>query len=608
MQSLVERFCPNVHDAPVTAAAFDPTSGTIVTADAAGVVAVQRAGEASPRLVFQPGVAINGALAVIRGGALIAVGDESGTVGVYSSLDGTPTFREERDGARGRVRAMRGLALNPEGSQLAAIAADGLLRVWDITRDERNAWRGFGGDTVSFDGRGDRILTIDDIGQPRLMDLNTREALYMDKLQTPATKALFTACGTMVLAGGSGGITLLRVADGAMLASFATQGGSGIQNLLTSPDGTRAAAITQRSCHIFSLPALESIDSFKHGAPNPTGAGMWHTGGIRVAGSDGLMHGGGSGSLGPVDHVCGIGSHRVLVHADVASIWTGEERTGLFKLSGDVSDLSISRGGNLLITRPKDGPIQVYQTPSGQPLFDGGQETRGAKKVCVGGEVVAVHLREAGVRWWHLKHNRGFSLPWPVFMALSGSGTWLGVITPGGSVRIIDPATGKDALAEPQPLSESPLKIIDFVNRCPELLVMDSEGVLGHYDLTNSVQTGSPAVGRDILSINVPVDRIWGITGGKIAALRLPDGQTSSILWVDIERGEVIAEVRDLPARAEVDGENSRILIPSRSGAMLELSRDGKELRVLRDLPDQEWISFGANGIAAASDNATSVI
>jgi hypothetical protein len=142
-------------------------------------------------------------------------------------------------------------------------------------------------------------------------------------------------------------------------------------------------------------------------------------------------------------------------------------------------------------------------------------------------------------------------------MALSGSGTWLGVITPGGSVRIIDPATGKDALAEPQPLSESPLKIIDFVNRCPELLVMDSEGVLGHYDLTNSVQTGSPAVGRDILSINVPVDRIWGITGGKIAALRLPDGQTSSILWVDIERGEVIAEVRDLPARAEVDAKTA---------------------------------------------------
>ena len=37
MQSLVDRFCPNVHDAAITAASFDPTSGCIATADASGV-------------------------------------------------------------------------------------------------------------------------------------------------------------------------------------------------------------------------------------------------------------------------------------------------------------------------------------------------------------------------------------------------------------------------------------------------------------------------------------------------------------------------------------------------------------------------------------------
>ena len=117
MQSLVERFCPNVHDAPITAAAFDATSGTVVTADARGVVAVQRPGEASPRLIFQPGTTVNGAIAVIRGGALVAVGDESGTVGVYRTQDGEPVFQEVREGSRGRVRAMRGLAINHEGSR-----------------------------------------------------------------------------------------------------------------------------------------------------------------------------------------------------------------------------------------------------------------------------------------------------------------------------------------------------------------------------------------------------------------------------------------------------------------------------------------------------------
>ena len=92
MQSLVERFCPNVHDAAITAASFDHASGCIATADATGVVAIQRAGEASPRLVFQPGTTVRGALALIRGGSLIAVGDDAGTIGVYNTHDGSTVF------------------------------------------------------------------------------------------------------------------------------------------------------------------------------------------------------------------------------------------------------------------------------------------------------------------------------------------------------------------------------------------------------------------------------------------------------------------------------------------------------------------------------------
>lgn len=608
MPSLVDRFCPNTHDAPITAAAFDPDSGTIVTADANGRVAVQRSGEASPRLIFQPGGAVNGALAVVRGGSLIAVGDESGTIGVYRTQDGESVFKEEREGPRGAVRAMRGVSINPEGSKLAAIAADGLLRVWDLTLRERNAWRGFSGDTVEFSARGERLLAMDDTGQPRLMDLTTLEALYMDKLQTPATKARFTACGTMVIAGGSGGFSLLGVADGALIASFATRGGSGLQNILLSPDGTQAAAITQRSVHIFSLPDLTPQDSIKHGAPEPSGAGVWHSGGVRVAGSDGLMHGGGSGSLGPVSQVDGIGPHRVLMHHDVASVWRGEERSGLFKMAGVPHSLTVDREGRIIAALMTNGSLQVYDAQTGSPLFDGGGKIPSAADVSVGGEVVALQLETGGLRWWHLRTNRGFSLPWPKTHTLSGSGTWLGVVTPKGAVRILDPSTGEDAIAAPSPLSDSPIQLIDFVNRSPELLVLDSEGVLGHYDLTASVQSGRPATGRDILTIHVPVDKIWGITGGNLVAMRLPSEQLCTILWVDLSRGEVVGEVQGLPASAEVDDEHGRILIPSRAGAMLELSQTGEELRVLRDLPDNEWLSFGPNGILGASKGATGAI
>ena len=64
-----------------------------------------------------------------RGGQLIAVGDEDGTVGVYRTLDGDPIFQESREGERGRVRGMRGVALSPEGGSLASIAKDGLIRI-----------------------------------------------------------------------------------------------------------------------------------------------------------------------------------------------------------------------------------------------------------------------------------------------------------------------------------------------------------------------------------------------------------------------------------------------------------------------------------------------
>ena len=59
---------------------------------------------------------------------------------------------------------------------------------------------------------------------PDTMDLTESASMFMDKLQTPATKALFTPDGMMVLAGGTGSINLLRVQDGALIASFATQG------------------------------------------------------------------------------------------------------------------------------------------------------------------------------------------------------------------------------------------------------------------------------------------------------------------------------------------------------------------------------------------------
>ena len=69
------------------------------------------------------------------------------------------------------------------------------------------------------------------------------------------------------------------------------------------------------------------------------------------------------------------------------------------------------------------------------------------------------------MRWYDLQNNNVIELPWVTNFALSGSGTWLGAITPKGQVRIIDPKTGEDAIPEPEPLADVPVSLISFVNQ-----------------------------------------------------------------------------------------------------------------------------------------------
>jgi hypothetical protein len=136
------------------------------------------------------------------------------------------------------------------------------------------------------------------------------------------------------------------------------------------------------------------------------------------------------------------------------------------------------------------------------------------------------------------------------------------------------------------------------------MLVLDAEGVLGVYDLTESVKDNVPAVGRDILDLNVDVDRLWGITGGVHAAVRFqePETETASVIYVDVRNGEVVSEVANLLPYAWVDPETGNILQPARGAAILELDMYGKETKVLRSLPEGEWVSFSPTGILEASE------
>jgi len=601
MPTLVDQFGPYAHDAPITAAAGDVESGKVATADATGHVSVRRGTEGRPVAQVRLGPARVGAVALIRGGAMFAAGDDDGSVGVYDADTGEELFKDVREGARGRVRAMRGVAISPEGARLAAIGADGLVRIWDIERGEREvAWQGFGGLTVEFDPRGARLLGVDAEGQPRLLDLASRQPIALDRLPMPVERALFSADGTLVVAGGAAGLAVLRVVDGSLVKTLAARGGSGLVGLLLAPGSDSVASVSPRSVHTFSLPDLEPGESWRHGAPEP-GAALWIDTAPRVGGADGLLHGPGVAHAGATRAVAGFGDRRLVLHADAVACWRADQLEQRWPIPDGV-DVALDRDGRLAAITGLDGRLVVLEVATGTPLLDAGLVERGT--VSLGGNLVAARRGGSGARLWDLARNRTQDIPGARAAVVSAGGTWVALVDARSRVRVLDPATGAPAVTDPAPAGEAAVRLAAFVNRRPDLLVIDAEHILTAYDLAGSLREGTAAAGRDVLQFSSPPDRIWGITGGRYAAVRLPEGETCSLVYADLAGQAVAAEVSGLDPRTTVDPETGLILEPVRGNAVLEREMDGIERRLLRALPGGEWVSVGPLGILAASPRA----
>lgn len=606
--TLVDEYCPEPHSGAISAAVCDPQSGATVTADDWGTVAITRANEKNPAFIYTMDAAVY-AVAISPGGALAAIGDENGTVSVFKTWDGVEVFRDDKPGPEGAMRAMRGLAFHPDGTVLASISADGIVRVFDIQRHQRLAnWQGFAGQTIDFDARGETLLVLDTLGQIKRLDLQTEEQDDLELVPGGVQQAMFTRDGQHIVALGGGGVTLLGLPEGRIVNSFSARSSSGLLCILQSPDGSRVAAVSQRSVHQFSLPDLQPVASDKHGAPSPTVASMWDWAGLAIGGEDGRFHRPGAPpSLPPIICCTGFGQHRVAVHSDRVAVWSRGRRRRPFTAKKRFIEVKIDRDGRLLAGLPDDDSgLQIFEAKSGRHLFDAGRDTAHTPKMEVGGSVVATLLDRGGMRWWELKGNHVFELDWVDQFALSGGGTWLGVITPKGHVRVLDPATGEDAIPAPEPISDVPVAMISFVNRRPDMLVMDEDGVLSVYDLSVSVTEGRPAVGEDILDLNVAVDRLWGITGGRYAAVRFQVAEqgTATVIYVDLEKGDVVSEVPNLLPYVWVDPETGALLQPARGGGILELDMYGVEQSVLRSLPQNHWVAFGPKGVRDASSGA----
>ena len=613
MHPLAQRYVPNTHQNPITAAAYDYYSQTKATADAAGNVVVYRGHPPRPFHQFAMGAQVTGAMAIAQGGERLAVGDDNGSIQVVHLNTTTPIFEEKREGARGMVRAFRAIALSPSGNLLAALSKDNILRVWNLQTGERQNFRGFTGVSLEFDMRGERLLLVGEDGQPKLFNITRHEILPFQKPFTPIQHVCFSRDFQHVFAAGPGGFVVYQTATLQTINGQAAQKMSGLVAIASHPTENSIALFSKRSAYCIKVPSLEIFDQLAHGAPNPENAGLWTLEGVEIGGSDGIMHSRkGESAIPATTGVYSIGDYRLLIHNTQIVIFTEAGRIIHQNLQHPITQAKIARNGQILIVGFVNQPIQAFQVQATglKKILDGPADTANPKSIWASPMCIAVEKPNGGCYWWPLQTAQGMQIPWAHDICLTEGGKWMGVITPQGRIQIIDTRTGKKALVDPKPTSQAQIVKIAFMGKSSNLLALDQDGYLIRYDLSQGMMDG--ADGIDVLQINSDVHQLVGLHGGEIAVLLLAETEThGQLLYLPITNLDGANLLENIPLQSSINPKNGHICQPTISAAALEEQMVHQQqvldtpvnAVVYRSLPNGEWIVFNEHTTLAMSAN-----
>ncbi|MEC8378959.1 MAG: hypothetical protein VXZ96_01475 [Myxococcota bacterium] len=599
MRSLIDNHCHNLHSSPVSTVYCHPQ---YIASGAEDGTVVVRSHSGSFRRQFIVEGPVTG-ICIPSTGEGIAVVDSAGSISAFDIKSGERFFHQPGKASR----SFLAVALNHTHTKIAGLGADGVLRIWELPSEVRDInWPEHMGQTLQFDHRGERLLTITDKGQPRLYNLKHPATLEFEYINTHMEHAHLIHHNSKVLLGGPYGLITLDSNSRHILRSSISERSSGILGIAVSPQEDRVAALTHRSVHILSLPDLQPVDSYKHKVSNVQNAIAWTPRGIFIGGPTGQMHGRRDPAPCPPIHTASsIGSFRLAAHQKLFFIWRNNKRVGGMELPHEPKQIIINRSGSLIAVSFQFAPVQVYDAKSGELVMNAHESTINAKEIFVGSThpIILVQLANGGCKWWDLNTQKGFALNWPVCSTLTAGGTWMGVITPAGDIQILDPTTGKPCLPSPEKPMAMPVSLA-FVNRSPTLLTFDNEKVLTRYDLLPSAEDNIPAVGEDIVQITRNVDKIWGVTGGKYCALRITEKDHIDYLWVPLNGERDPHIVEKVPFGSDIDVENGKIIQIAKAEAILERDAFGNEEMVMRSLSLDDWIGFNAQTIIAKSENA----
>jgi WD40 repeat protein len=599
MRSLIDNHCLNLHTGAITASYSHPQY--IATGAEDGSVIV-RSHSGSFRREFHREGQITG-LCIPSTGECIAVVDEAGSVAVYNLKSGEIIFVQPGKPSR----SFLSVSINHTQTKIAALGTDGVLRCWELPSQVRDInWPEHMGQTLQFDNRGERILILTDQGQPRLYDLKRPATLEFEYVNTHMEHALLIHNNAKVLLGGPYGLVILDTNSRMILTRSTSEQSSGIIGIAVSPKEDRVAALTHRSVHLFSLPDLQPLESYKHKVPDVQNTIVWTPRSLYVGGPTGQLHSRNDDApCPPIDKSTAIGQFRIATHSDFFYIWKNNNRVGGMKLPHQPKVVSINRSGSLIVVSYMFAPVQVYDAKSGELIMNAHESTINPEAVFVGSThpIILVQQANGGCKWWNLNTQQGFALNWTVTSTLTSGGTWMGVVTPSGEIQILDPSTGKPCMPNPEKPFAIP-KQLCFVNRSPTLLVYDSEGVLSRYDLLPSIEDDIPASADDIVQITRNIDKIWGITGGKYCAMRINESDHFDYLWVPLDGEREPHTVNNLVLGSSIDIEHGSIVSPAKGEAILEMDAFGNDDIVYRSLSQSEWIAFNNKTVLAKSKNA----
>jgi WD40 repeat protein len=151
--------------------AFEPAGTGLLVVDEGGVwERWDTSSGVSLRIPIRTGQPGTRCVQISPDGRLVAFGDQSGSICVYSLRTGQPLTPALR-----HLDAIVAIDWNTDGSRIAALTEKGLLSVWDLARRASDcvldAGRGDPVHSVRFSPSGDRLVAVNDRGVMQLWDV-----------------------------------------------------------------------------------------------------------------------------------------------------------------------------------------------------------------------------------------------------------------------------------------------------------------------------------------------------------------------------------------------------------------------------------------------------